>query len=94
MRVAVIMGREVVATASSPVTSRSTLRMDIDLPGLATPAPTRLELLFRGHPLFVEDDEELLRVLAERAWRSVERDDAIGERDRLIEELRSAGSAA
>ncbi|HJP89421.1 MAG TPA: response regulator [Candidatus Limnocylindrales bacterium] len=92
-RVSVVIGREVVATAESPMPSGSTVRMDFALHGIDTPAPARLELSFRGRPLFVEDDEELLRLLAERTWRAVERDDAIRERERLITELRAASAA-
>jgi signal transduction histidine kinase len=67
--------------------------MEIALPALDTPAPARLELSFRGRPLFVEDDEELLRLVADRTWKSVEREEAIRQRDSLIAELRAAGTA-
>jgi signal transduction histidine kinase/DNA-binding response OmpR family regulator len=92
-RATVMLGREVVGAAESVTPSRSTLRLDVELPDLDTPVPARLELRFSGRPLFVEDDEEVLRLLADRAWRSVERAEGIGERERLIAELRAASAA-
>ena len=92
-RAAVIMGRETVATAESATWSRSTLRLEIDLPDLGAAQRARIELNFSGRPLFVEDDEAVIRLLADRAWRSVEREDAIRERERLITELRTASAA-
>ncbi|HEX2626891.1 MAG TPA: ATP-binding protein, partial [Candidatus Limnocylindrales bacterium] len=92
-RAAVIIGKDVVAVADSADPSGFTLRRELALPGIDTPTPARLELSFRGRPLFVEDDEEVLRLLADRTWRTVERDDAIRERERLIAELRAASAA-
>jgi signal transduction histidine kinase/DNA-binding response OmpR family regulator len=92
-RAAVIIGKDTVAVAESADPTGSTLRREVSLPGVGTPVPARLELSFRGRPLFVEDDEEVLRLLADRTWRTVERDDAIGERERLITELRAASAA-
>jgi signal transduction histidine kinase/DNA-binding response OmpR family regulator len=92
-RAAVIVGRETLASADPPTPSRATWRMDIALPRVDTPAPARLELTFSGRPLFVEDDEEVLLLLAERTWRSVQRDDGIRERERLIADLRAASAA-
>jgi len=92
-RAAVILDRETAATAESSIRARSTLRLGIDLPAPAAVDKARLELSFPGRPLFVEDDESVLHLLADRASRAVEREDAIRERERLITELRTANAA-
>jgi signal transduction histidine kinase/DNA-binding response OmpR family regulator len=92
-RATVLIGRDAVASADAATASRSTVRFEVALPALPTSAPARLELSLRGRPLFMEDDEELLRLLADRTWRAIERDDAIVERERLIAELRAASAA-
>jgi signal transduction histidine kinase/DNA-binding response OmpR family regulator len=53
----------------------------------------RLRIVVAGQPLFVQDDIELITLLADRAVRAVEREVFIQERERLIADL-SAASAA
>jgi signal transduction histidine kinase/DNA-binding response OmpR family regulator len=53
----------------------------------------RLDLLVTGSPLFVDDDLELIGLLADRAARAAERDDFVQERERLIADLQAASAA-
>lgn len=53
----------------------------------------RLRLVIAGRPLFVQDDIELITLLADRAVRAVEREVFVREREQLIADL-SAASAA
>lgn len=52
-----------------------------------------LVLTVQGRSLFVEDDLDLIRLLITRTVRSVEREEALAEREGLIEELRAASAA-
>ncbi|HEX8025606.1 MAG TPA: response regulator, partial [Candidatus Limnocylindrales bacterium] len=53
----------------------------------------RLRMVVAGRPLFVQDDIELITLLADRAVRAVERELFVQEREQLIADL-SAASAA
>jgi signal transduction histidine kinase/DNA-binding response OmpR family regulator len=53
----------------------------------------RLRLVTAGSPLFVQDDIELITLLADRAVRAVEREVFIHERENLIAELQAASAA-
>jgi signal transduction histidine kinase/DNA-binding response OmpR family regulator len=52
-----------------------------------------LEIRIAGSPLFVEDDLELVGLLADRAVQAVERQEFLLERERLIGELQAASAA-
>ena len=81
------------ATAAGAVTDGQELRrIEIPLPSERWRSGV-LELEIAGHPLFVQDDVQLLRLLADRAVKSAEREELANERERLIGELRSASAA-
>jgi signal transduction histidine kinase/DNA-binding response OmpR family regulator len=52
-----------------------------------------VELLIEGRPLFVDDDIEILRLLASRAMLAAERENVLADRERLIVDLQSASAA-
>jgi signal transduction histidine kinase/DNA-binding response OmpR family regulator len=52
-----------------------------------------LALTVQGRPLFVDDDLDVIRLLATRTVRAVEREEALAEREILIDELRAASAA-
>jgi signal transduction histidine kinase/CheY-like chemotaxis protein len=52
-----------------------------------------LKLEIAGRPLFVQDDLQLIRLLADRAMRAGERSEYESDRERLIGELRAASAA-
>jgi signal transduction histidine kinase/DNA-binding response OmpR family regulator len=52
-----------------------------------------LQLRIAGGALFVDDDLELIALLADRAVRAAEREELVVERERLIADLRAAGAA-
>jgi signal transduction histidine kinase/DNA-binding response OmpR family regulator len=72
--------------------STSTRTVEIPLEGDGGSFGT-LELRIAGGPLFVEDDLELISLLADRAVRAAERESLVLERERLIADLRSASAA-
>ncbi len=52
-----------------------------------------LELFVEGSPLFVADDLAVLQLISRRAILAAEREEVLGEHERLIVELRSASAA-
>ncbi len=52
-----------------------------------------VELLIVGRPLFVDDDVEILRLLASRAIFAAEREQVLADRERLIVDLQAASAA-
>jgi signal transduction histidine kinase/DNA-binding response OmpR family regulator len=52
-----------------------------------------IRLLIEGRPLFVDDDVEILRLLASRAILAAEREQVMADRERLIVDLQAASAA-
>ncbi len=52
-----------------------------------------LDLFVEGSPLFVADDLAVLQLISRRAILAAEREEVLAERERLIDELRSASAA-
>jgi signal transduction histidine kinase/DNA-binding response OmpR family regulator len=83
----------VVASATAGATAgQEVRRIEIPLPSERWRSGV-LELEIVGHPLFVQDDVQLLRLLADRAVKSAEREELANERERLIRELQAASAA-
>jgi signal transduction histidine kinase/DNA-binding response OmpR family regulator len=57
------------------------------------PSERRLELIVAGRPLFVEDDLELIELLATQTIRAVEQAELRRDRESIIAELRAANAA-
>jgi signal transduction histidine kinase/DNA-binding response OmpR family regulator len=85
---------DVVPEGIEPPQPEGTSRHAIDVPLRSDRGSFgRLRLVIAGRPLFVQDDIELITLLADRAVRAVEREVFVREREQLIADL-SAASAA